>query len=99
MICEIQICEKFDISISYLSHTLKKYIGMGFTAYIQALRIKRAKYLINTTNDSMNAIAKSIGYSGGETLLKLFRRIEGISPSQYRRNCLKIMHDKSRLDP
>jgi AraC-like DNA-binding protein len=98
-ICENQICEKFNISISHLSHAFKKCMGMNFTAYIQTLRINRAKHLINTTNDSMNTIAKNIGYSSGETMLKLFKRIEGISPSQYKRNYLKVTNDKSHLDP
>jgi YesN/AraC family two-component response regulator len=95
LICENQICEKFNISVSHLSRIFKEQSGMSFAAYIQALRIEKAKHLIITTGDSMDTIAKNIGYSSNESMYKMFKRIEGISPSQFKRNYFKIVYDKS----
>jgi YesN/AraC family two-component response regulator len=95
LISETQVCEKFNISVSNLSHFFKEQMGMSFVFYLQTMRIGKAKHLITSSDDSMGLIAKKIGYSSGESLLKLFKRIEGISPSQYRRNYYKITLDKS----
>jgi two-component system response regulator YesN len=86
MISETQICEKFNISVSNLSHFFKEQMNISFVSYLQTLRIEKAKQLMTSSSDSIDAIAREIGYSSGESLLKLFKRIEGISPSQYRRN-------------
>jgi AraC-like DNA-binding protein len=86
LISETQVCKKFNISVSSLSHFFKEQIGIGFASYLQTLRIEKAKQLITSSNDSIDVIAKEIGYSSGETLLKLFKRVEKISPSQYRKN-------------
>jgi AraC-like DNA-binding protein len=86
LISETQVCEKFNMSVSYLSHAFKEQMGMGFSFYLQTLRIEKAKQLMTSSNDSVDVIARKIGYSSGESLLKLFKRIEKINPSQYR-NC------------
>jgi AraC-like DNA-binding protein len=86
MISETQVCEKFNISVSNLSHFFKDQLGIGFASYLQNLRTERAKQLLTSSHDSIDDIAREIGYSSGESLLKLFRRMEGMSPSQYRRN-------------
>jgi two-component system response regulator YesN len=86
MISETQVCEKFNISVSNLSHFFKEQMGIGFASYLQTLRIEKAKQLLTSSNNSIDVIAKEIGYSSGESLLKLFKRMEGMSPSQYRRN-------------
>ncbi|GHU86645.1 hypothetical protein FACS189476_00170 [Spirochaetia bacterium] len=98
LICEDQICEKFNISVSSLSHTFKEQVGMSFTAYIQARRIERAKHLIATTNDSIDDIAEKIGYSSGGSMFKMFKQIEGLSPSQFRRNYYEILNAESQPD-
>jgi len=89
LISQVQICEIFNISVSFLTHIFKRHVGMSFSAYIQILRIDEAKQLIISTNESMNTIAKKVGYSNGNSMLKLFKRIEGLSPTQYKKNIMK----------
>jgi YesN/AraC family two-component response regulator len=98
LICENQICEKFNVSVSYLSHIFKEHTGMSFSSYIQTLRIDKAKKLLITTDASMSAIAKKIGYSSSESMLKMFRRMEGLSPSEFKRNYHKNFFGESRAE-
>jgi YesN/AraC family two-component response regulator len=93
LISETQVCEKFNISVSTLSHFFKEHMGMSFAFYLKTLKIEKSKQLITSTDDSIDVIAKKIGYSSGESLLKLFKRIEGTNPSQYRRNYHKLLSD------
>jgi YesN/AraC family two-component response regulator len=98
LICENQVCEKFGISTSYLSHIFKAQTGMSFTVYIQTLRVEKAKHLIINTDDSMNIIARKIGYSSGESMLKMFKRILGLSPSQFKKNYYRMIYDKVKVE-
>jgi YesN/AraC family two-component response regulator len=94
LISETQICEKFNISVSCISHIFKEQVGMSFSSYIQTLRIEKVKHLLTTTDDTMNTIAQKIGYSSSDAMLKMFRRLEGLSPSQFKKDFFRVLHDK-----
>jgi AraC-like DNA-binding protein len=101
LISESQVCEKFDISVSRLSHLFTERTGMSFAFFLQTMRIEKAKQMIISTDDSMDVIAKTIGYSSAVSMLKLFKRIEGLTPSQYKRNYYKALdnpHDPKMLN-
>lgn len=78
------ICAQFHVSQSYLSHVFKEQIGINLSTYIQTLRIEEAKLLLSTSSLSIDEIARQVGYSGGLSLLKLFKKTQGITPSVYR---------------
>ena len=55
------------------------------TAYIQLLRIGKARELLETTVLSFNEVAWQVGYSDPAALRKIFRRQIGLNPAEYRR--------------
>lgn len=85
LLCEALICDRFGLSISYLSRLFKEYIGVNLSTYIQMMRIDEAKRLIASGGDTMDDIALRVGYSSGQTLIRLFRKYEGMTPSSYKR--------------
>ncbi len=71
---------------NYLSSLFKKQTGMGILSYIINVRIENAKKLLKTTKLSINLIAQRVGYTNSHTFTRLFKKIEGITPTEYRKN-------------
>ena len=59
--------------------------GYSPLAYVQTLRIEEAKHLLETGSKPIEAIAQEVGYADLASFRRLFRRLAGISPGDYRR--------------
>lgn len=62
----------------------KKATGMTTGEYIQQLRVSRAKALLQTTTLPFERIAWDVGYSDAGALRKVFQKIVGLPPGEYR---------------
>lgn len=74
----------FQISPSYLSRLFKEQKGISLSDYLNQLRITHAKLLLETTALNMEEIAVGSGYLSSSTLIKTFKKSEGITPGAYR---------------
>lgn len=54
-------------------------------AYVQQLRVEAAKQWLETTNVAVDDIGDKVGYQDPAFFRRLFKRVTGISPAQYRR--------------
>jgi transcriptional regulator GlxA family with amidase domain len=63
----------------------KTATGYSPLGYVQALRIEEAKHLLETRSDPIERIARAVGYEEAASFRRLFRRLTGISPGDYRR--------------
>lgn len=59
--------------------------GMAPLAYLQALKIERAKELLEVSNADFETITEKVGYGDASSFRRLFKRATGLSPVQYRR--------------
>ena len=59
--------------------------GYSPLAYVQALRIEEAKQLLETSSTPAEAIGREVGYEDAASFRRLFRRLAGMSPGDYRR--------------
>jgi transcriptional regulator GlxA family with amidase domain len=59
--------------------------GMKPTEYAQRVRIERARDLLQSTRQPIDRIAWMVGYEDGAAFRRLFRRMVGLSPGDYRR--------------
>ena len=82
------LAEKFDTNSKYLSRRIKQHIHLGFKDYLLKLRIDNAKKLLTETDMKINDVAASCGIENRSTFIKAFKKICGITPSEYR-NMLK----------
>lgn len=80
------LCRKFGYSPSYLSHLYKVEQGENLVDEITRIRVQTAKRLLSATTDTVTSIAEQVGYNSAWTLTRAFRRQDGISPTQYRRD-------------
>lgn len=73
-----------NVSYRTLHRRFDTGAGMAPLAYLQALRVERAKELLESTRLSLEQIIESIGYSDVSAFRRLFLRSAGLSPAQYR---------------
>jgi transcriptional regulator GlxA family with amidase domain len=59
--------------------------GYSPLAYVQTLRVEEAKQLLETGGDPVDSVAGDVGYEDVASFRRLFRRLTGMSPSDYRR--------------
>ena len=76
---------KYDMSLASLSSQLKEKLSMNYSDYLTSLRIQKAKELLKEQNLSIQEIAEKSGYTDYFYFTKVFKRVEGISPSKYRK--------------
>lgn len=79
------IATKFNISEGYVSSLFKEQTGINFTEYVEKLRIGKACEKLVQTNISINEIGEQVGYNSVQSFRRAFKRMQGISPSEYRK--------------
>ena len=80
-----QICEELNVSKYYLSHVFKNYMGMPPMQYITTKRITYAKKLLQETDLTASAIGEACGYKDHVLFFKAFKKLEGTTPSNFRK--------------
>ena len=70
-----------------LERNFRSLLGHSVLAEIHQVRVENAKKLLVTTNLPISEVAKQSGFSTAQQMATVFRKITGIPPSQYRRNC------------
>lgn len=83
------ICRYFDISPQHMIRLFKKSLGMTPLQYINQLRITRAKDLFRNTFISVKEAAYALGFENPFHFSSLFKKMEGISPSEFKRDIEK----------
>lgn len=80
------LAEEFHLSAQYISQLFKSEIGVNFLAYLTGIRMERARKLLLTTPLSVAEVSEQVGYGDYRVFTKVFKKSEGITPSQYRRD-------------
>ena len=80
------ISKALNISSSYLSTSFKKETGQTITDYINHRRISHAKHLLRTTSLQVQTVAQLCGIVDVHYFSKVFKKIVGITPKQYRQS-------------
>lgn len=77
--------EAANVSAPYLSKIFKEKMEIGFNDYLTKIRLEESQKLLADTNLSVKEIASSVGYSDEKYYSKLFKKLIGIKPTDYRR--------------
>lgn len=70
---------------AYLSRLFRKETGYSLSDYITEMRIERAKRYLIETNDKVSNIAEAVGYIHFSYFAKLFKKMSGLTPQEYRK--------------
>ena len=83
------IAEIANLSPAYFSRKFKKETGITFKDYLNFIRNKRACQALVTTDDSVTKIAADCGFSSSNYFKDIFRKLNGVSPREYRKRMAK----------
>ena len=83
------LAEEFHLNPQYISQLFKSEIGVNFLTYLTNIRMERAKKLLLTTPLSIAEVSEQSGYGDYRVFTKVFKKSEGVTPSQYRRDFLE----------
>ena len=80
------LADTFHLSAAYISQLFKSEIGVNFLNYLTNIRMERAKKLLVSTDLPIAEVAEKSGYTDYRVFTKAFKKAEGATPSQYRRD-------------
>ena len=72
-------------SRGYLTTAFKRVYGISVQEYLLRVRMQKAKELLKATELQIQEIGERVGYEDQLNFSRIFRKYEGISPSEYRR--------------
>ena len=78
------IAQNFNISSGHLSKIFKNQNGEILKDYIARVRLRHSEILLSTTDDKIDNIATSCGFTDSHTYRRTFKRYYGVTPGQYR---------------
>lgn len=73
----------FGITPEYASSFFKNNTGYSFSEYLEKIRIGEACKLLSEKNLTINEISEAVGYNSALSFRRAFKRLLGISPSEY----------------
>lgn len=79
-----QVAANVYVSKYHFSRCFQKHVGLGFKEYVMQKRVDRAKVLLQGGNSVTNTCFM-VGYNDLTHFSKVFKRLTGTPPSQYRR--------------
>ncbi len=83
------LADQFHLNPQYISQLFKSEIGVGFLTYLTNIRMEKAKKLLLSTSLSIADVAEQSGYADYRVFTKVFKKSEGSTPSQFRRDFLE----------
>ncbi len=79
-----EIAEAVGVSEDYLSRVFNRELGISPWEYLNRFRILQAKTLLSQTDESIQNIARKVGFNDQSYFSRVFHKINGVSPQAYR---------------
>ena len=76
--------QEAGMSPHYFSTLFKATVGVGFREQLNRVRVEESKRLLLASRASLNEVALAVGFCDQSHYCKVFRRLTGLSPGQYR---------------
>ncbi|MEF3305848.1 helix-turn-helix domain-containing protein [Paenibacillus sp. GYB003] len=83
------VADKLNLSRGYLSTYFHEKTGRTFSEYVNGLRMERAKHMLSETDTRIQDIAAEIGYRNVNSFIRMFKRMCGLTPGEFRRVALR----------
>lgn len=85
------VSEHLQITPQYISQFFKRVSGQNFNDYLTVVRMDHAKKLMSDPGLTNAQIAKMVGYTSDTVFIRVFKKIEGITPGKYRESITKCV--------
>ena len=90
-----EISSLLYVSPGYLSKLFKEETGSNFTTYLNGVRIKKSKTLLINENVKCYQVAKCVGYENSAYFNRIFKKLTGVTPRQYKMMCCEERNELS----
>lgn len=80
------LCDRFGLNGKYLSRLFKEAFGEKLVDFMVRVRIEESKKLLTGTGLSLQQIANEVGYIHDISYIRAFKKIEGMTPGDYRKS-------------
>ncbi|NLL15138.1 MAG: helix-turn-helix transcriptional regulator [Fibrobacter sp.] len=91
---QLELEKECGVDINYLNIIFKKETGFTLYQYICLVRMEHAKYLLETTQNSISDISNAVGYPNSNSFTRAFKRHANMTPQDFRQNYL---HQNNKL--
>ncbi|CAM3374305.1 helix-turn-helix domain-containing protein [Marinicrinis lubricantis] len=81
-----ECASRLHYNVFYLSSIFKKETGLTFSEYLANYRLNKAKKWLVETELPIKEIAERLTYNNPQNFIRYFRKQEGMTPGQYRKN-------------
>lgn len=85
------IAEHFGYNEKYLSHLFCSIASIPLKQFILTNKMETANFMLTDSNDSITDIALSLGFTDSHNFAKAYKKIVGLTPSEYRNAFAKRM--------
>ena len=79
------IAQQMCLSPKYVSRMFNEKCGFSFRDYKVQVKVDLAKSLLKDSSFNINEIAFKLGYQNPESFMRIFKRMTGVTPMQYRK--------------
>jgi AraC-like DNA-binding protein len=79
------LSELFYINKFYMTRMFKEQFGATLLSYLDQVRITHAKQLLRFSGMTIEAIGREVGIDDGAYFNRVFKKVEGVTPGEYRR--------------
>lgn len=79
-----ELARRMNYSEAYFCKLFKQCFNKNFTAYLTEYRVEEAKKLLTEPTINVKDVGKAVGYTDSNYFAKVFKRITGQSPTEYR---------------
>ena len=80
------LSQAFELNPKVVSHLFKEEFGEKFVDYLANVRVEKAKTLLSSTSLSVQEIALRVGYTHSFSFIRVFKKIVGMTPGDYRKH-------------
>ncbi|MBL4702319.1 MAG: AraC family transcriptional regulator [Phycisphaeraceae bacterium] len=82
------LADAAELSASYITRLFKQWVGTTPMNYLRQVRVERARQLLADVDLSIQQVGAQVGLRDPYHFSKVFRRIDGLSPSAFRQMLL-----------
>lgn len=80
-----QLVNEVGISYPQINRILQQNLGVSYNQYLTSIRIQKAKTILEESDQRIEDVALQVGYYNGQSFTRNFKKIEGMTPSEYRK--------------
>jgi len=79
-----KVARELGINPTAITHRLQRKFGLSFSEYVGRARVEKAKEILRRTRLDVGQVGRRVGIADTSNFCKLFRKVEGMAPGEYR---------------